>query len=183
MVDEKQLKRKARELLDQGITKQEAYEQLILEFGHPTTTAGILKRIPSKQAWSKYGVLNHLLSGLMILLFLIVFLPDPAIGTFIWYGLPTIAILLRKTKFYFWVAILAFIGTIGGVAISLSSSAQMQTAGVIRILILLVLLLPAGFLAIWLPKKLTPEPEEETEFYENELGQQRSRTVFKFVEQ
>jgi hypothetical protein len=182
MVDEKQLKGKAKELMNQGITKQEAYEQLILKFGHPTATADLLKRIPSKQAWSKYGIWNHLLSGLMILLFLVVFLPDPAIGTFIWYGLPTVAILAKKTRFYFWVAILAFIGTIGGVALSISSSDHMQTAGILGILILLALLLPAGFLAIWLPKKLTPEPEEETEFYENEHGQQRSRTVFKFVE-
>jgi hypothetical protein len=179
MLDQKQLKIKANELLNQGVTKQETYEQLVLQFGHPTATADVLKRIPSKQAWSKYGIWNHLLSGLMILLFLLVFLPDPAIATFIWYGLPTVAILGKKTRYYFWVAIVAFIGTIGGSAVSISSSDHIPTVGIV---ILLAILLPAGFLAIWLPKKLTPEPEEETEFYENENGQQRSRTVFKFVE-
>lgn len=182
MVDESLMKAKAREILDEGSTKQEAYEQLIMQFGHPTSVANILKRIPSKEAWGKYGLWNHLLSGLMILLFLIVFLPDPNIGAFIWYGLPTVAILTKMTRFYFWVAILAFIGTMTAVALSFSSSAEIHTETVVGVLVFLAILLPAGFLAIWLPKKLTPEPEEETEFYENEHGQPRSRIIFKFVE-
>lgn len=181
-LDEKLLKRKANQVLAQGISKQEAYEQLVAEFGHPDTTATLLRHIPSRMAWKKYGVWNHLLSGLMILLFLMMVLLSPTIGTFLWYGLLLFTILTRKTRFYYWIAILAIIGTLTIVAIAIASSGGITVDGIIRVSLFFALLLPSTFLAIWLPKKLTPEPQEEREYYENESGEQRSRIIFKFPE-
>ena len=179
-LDEKQIRTKAKELLANGTTKQETYNQLVEEFGGRETLAKIVKRIPSKETWKKYGLWNHILSGLMILLFLMMMLASPTVGTFLWYGLPTIAILLRRTRFYFWIAILAGLGTIGIVAVTLSSTDNIQIDGIVRISIFFAILLPAAFLAIWLPRKLTPEPEEKREYYTNEYGEQRSRMNYHF---
>ncbi|MGJ3234548.1 hypothetical protein [Marivirga sp.] len=181
-IDEKQVRKKAKQLLSDGTTKQETYEQLVDKFAGRETLAKIVKRIPSQKAWEKYGVWNHVLSALMILLLLMMMLANPTLGTFIWYGLPTLAILMRKTRFYFWIAILAGLGTVTIVAVTLSSADSIQIDGIIRISIFFVLLFPAAFLAIWLPKKLTPEPIEKREFYENKYGEKRSRILFKFAE-
>ena len=182
-IDEKKVRKKAKQLISDGTTKQETYEQLVEEFGGRETLAKIVKRIPSKKAWKKYGVWNHVLSGLMILLFLMMMLANPTIGTFIWYGLPTAAILMRRTRFYFWIAILAGLGTVTIVGVTLASADNIQIDGIIRISIFFALLFPAAFLAIWLPRKLTPEPEEKREYYENEFGEQRSRMTYQFAEQ
>jgi len=183
-IDKKLVRKKAKQILKQGIAKQQTYEQLIEEFGNQAIMAQILKRIPSKQAWKKYGIWNYFLAGLMILLIVMMNLVNPSIGVILWYGLPTIAILRKATRFYFWVLILAGFGTIGGlVALIKFSSEGFETEVIIKLGIFLGLLIPAAFLAIWLPRKLTPEPNEEREIYDNEYGERRSRIIYKFIEE
>jgi hypothetical protein len=61
-IDEKSIRRKTKELLNQGISKQQTYELLIEEFDNRKITAEIPQKIPSSKAWKKYGIWNHVLS-------------------------------------------------------------------------------------------------------------------------
>lgn len=173
---------KAREFLRKGTSRQESYENLVEEFGHAETTSKIISGLPSKKAWKKYGFFNHILSVLMVSLFLTVILSAPSFGTLLWYGLPTMAVLMKKTRYYFWIVILVAFGSIGLIVMTLNSIESLTDEIILRLAIIVAVLIPTAFLAIWLPKKLTPGPEEVREFYENEYGERRSRIVYRFVD-
>lgn len=178
-LDKKQIKKRAKELLKTGITKQEAYEQLTDEFKNGTVTAKVLRRLPSALALKRYGIWNHILLGLLIITALIFFIADPTPGIVIWYGLLIIAVATKSTRFYYWVTIMSGIGLL--TILYLMITAQGIDEGFIRIFLLLVLIIPSCVLPIWLMNRLTPAPEEIREYYENENGEQRSwmKPVFK----
>jgi len=178
-LDKKQIRKRAKEILKTGIPKQEAYEQLAEEFQNRAATANVIRRLPSALALKKYGIWNHVLLGLLILTASILLLVKPSFGTALWYGLLIIAVARKTTRFYYWVTIMSALGVIGIIAAVLMNEAT--TEGWIRIGFFLALVIPSCILPIWLMNKLTPAPEEEREYYENENGEQRSwmKPVFK----
>lgn len=179
-LDKKRIKLRAKEILKTGISKQEAYELLVEELHNRAVTAKILRRLPSAQALKRYGVWNHILLGLLIITATMLFLANPTPGIIIWYGLLIIAVARKSTRFYFWVTIMSGLSLV--TIIYLIFTLQGNTEGLVRILLLLTLIVPSCILPIWLNNKLTPSPDEQREFYENEHGEQRSRMIFHFIE-
>ena len=175
----KRVRKKAMQQLKNSMPKQEVYESLVEEFGHRESVAKILMQfLPSKKAWKKYGIWNHILSGILIFFFFVIILGGSSVGSILWFGLPTLVVLMRKTRFYFWVVIFSSFGIIGSTVHFFVN--YEQGSEIIIGIIFLILLVPVFFLGIWLPKKLTPKPIEEREFYENEHGESRSRISFQF---
>lgn len=176
----KSIREEAKELLKQGKSRQEIYEQLTEKFKYRKIVADVLKNLPSKKAKDKYQKWNFILLGLLILTAVIYFLATPTIGIVLWYGLMIYAVARMLTRYYLWVTILTALGLIGGaVAIFAGDSHSINW---INIVVLLVLNIPLIVLPIWLTNKLTPNPVEKKERYQGKDGRQKMRLTYEFPE-
>ena len=174
----KLIRQEAKELLKQGNSRQETYEQLAEKFRYRKTVADVLKNLPSKKAKDKYRKWNFLLLGLLILTAVFYFLATPTIGVVLWYGLTIYAVARMLTKYYMWVTILTALGLVGGaIAIFVGNH---QSVDWVNIIVLLVLNIPLLMLPIWLTKKLTPNPVEKKERYQGKDGTQKMRLTYEF---
>ena len=179
--DKKIIRVEAKELLKQGMSRQETYEQLTEKFKYRKTVADVLKNLPSKKAKDKYKKWNFTLLGLLVVTTVIYFLATPTIVIILWYGLLIYAVARMLTKYYIWVTALTAFGLIAGtVVIFMSDSSSTNWTNV---LILLVLNLPILILPIWLTNKLTPNPIEKMEKYQGKDGRQRIRVHYEFPEE
>ena len=170
--------RRVKEMLKTGASKQEAYEQLSVEFQNRQIIAKTISRFPSGNALKKYGIWNTILLALLTITAIFLLLPNPNLGTALWYGLLIIAVARKSTRFYFWISVLTSMGLITILYLILVEPIGNESLSEIAAVI--ILLIPSCVLPIWLKNKLAPEPDEEREFYENEDGQTRSRINYIF---
>lgn len=179
--NKKEIKKRAKQILESGIPKQEAYEQLIKEFQNQRLTAEVLERIPSRIAVTKYGFWNNTLLGTILLSAGITLFTNPSVGSMLWYGLFIISVIRKDTRYYHMISIMSILGIIVALVVILMSDSGKTNW--LNIGVLMVFTLPSCYIPIWLTKKLTPAPTEERENYTNENGEQRSWMKPTFVEE
>ena len=180
----KEIDKEARELLKQGMPKQEAFETLVDKYKYAKDVADVVKNIPSAERIQKYGVWNTVLLIWLIIIELLVIVTSPSIGI-LWYGLLIYAVAKKLVKYYGWITLLAVLGALGSIAtVALSGPGSFSSisfnASVVTILLLLVLYIPTCILPYWLEKKLCPAPTERKEMYSNSEGEKRMRLVYQF---
>jgi hypothetical protein len=177
------LKSKIRERISSGSTKQEIYNDLILEYSNRKQIAEILDDFVAKKTSEKYKGLNTmLLASLSIIAFI-----DLA-------GLNIIAIVIDafliyqvynfNVKYYTWIAVRGFFSIIVvGLILIFNKSLDFNNFNVIVVLIITFLLIAIAFgLGFYLSNRLSPDYKETKEFYVNEDGENRLRYVHEFVD-
>jgi hypothetical protein len=116
----KSLRKAAKELLDEGLTKEAALAQLLVDFDriyNRMEIAKVLRYLPSKEQKRQYGIYNTLMLSLLIIIDLsnLVILNY---GGLIWFGLLTYLVISQKTKYYYWISVWGALIIVMGIAMS-----------------------------------------------------------------
>jgi hypothetical protein len=182
----KKMRTKAEELLDFGMTKQQVYDFLLLEFpeAKPKKVAEVLRYRPTLWAKERFRELHSVLLGLIALSALLRMLPAVMQDTIRW-DMPTaylslvpIATLLLGYSLFVWQGeVFEWVGW-GNVmgALGLLSSLKglnMQDAD-LGALLMKVLSIAIGAIALYLARKVFAKPE----VVKDPLGQAKLRYVF-----
>lgn len=175
-INKKIIRKEAKTLLNQGITKQETFELLVDKYKFSHEIASVLNNIPSAKAIAKYGIWNNILLALLILTSIIYFI-NSAFMPIIYNGFLAYGVISKRVNFYIWITILSSMGLIVLVAIILTDSSITIDW---KVMILLGIYLTSTILPIWLEKKLCPKTTERKEIYTNSEGQQKSKIIYDF---
>lgn len=178
ILNKKEVRKEAKELLKQGISKQQVFERLVEKHLYSIEIADILSNIPSPKAISKYGVWNNVLLGVIILNALIFFISSPPIGVSLWFGLLIYGVLTKKINYYKWVAILSFLIITIFVVLMFNDSGGNDFS--FSLISILTINLISCILPIWLERKLCPKPKEDKILYTNSLGEQKYKMTYQF---
>ena len=178
ILNKKEVRKEAKELLKQGIIKQQVFESLVEKHKYSIEIANILTNIPSLKAIKKYRIWNYILLGVIILNTLIFLISAPSISSTLWFSLLIYGVSTMKTNYYKWVAILSFFIIAIFVVLVLNNSGENNYSfSLISIIILSII---SCILPIWLETKLCPKPKEEKVLYTNSKGQQKYKMTYQF---
>lgn len=184
------LRKTAKRTISDGKTKQETFDELSLVSSIPLADLSlIIRRISSIPARNKYRILNYVLVIFLSLTVAVKMLES--IPTIVEKGLfwipiimiyPAINILLLvgvasyNYLAYLWVAILSILGLLG-VFLKFAQYPSL-TLFIVDVAFMIIFI----FLAFFLKAKLFPYYVTKKEMYQNELGENRMRYVFRFVD-
>ncbi|MBO6515539.1 MAG: hypothetical protein JJ975_03220 [Bacteroidia bacterium] len=176
--DKSKIRKRANTLLDEGKSRQETFDLMVEEYGHPLLVADVLKHLIAQSTWNKYKVHNLLLLLALIGALVYKLRINFNLITIGIYGSFIFIVILRYTRQYFWIPVYHGL-TLGSLFVGAWFNSPASRLPVNQAVIL-VLALPLIALPWWLNTKLSPKPEETRETYINNKGQKRSRINFKF---
>lgn len=176
--DKKKVRALAREMIKQGKSKQEVYDELVKQFYFRNEIADIVVEIPSNERWKSYGILNTL-TLVFLLLLVIASLYTQQYISIIFPGLLAWLVFTKKFSRYFWLMLFGGISALSIIVIFIFASGEFDTISLLISLGGSALLFMAGYA---LPRMLTPEYQEVKEFYINDQGKKKIRLVHRFVE-
>lgn len=178
LLNKKEVRKDAKELLKQGVCKQQVFKTLVEKHKYSIEVANILTYLPSQKAIKKYGIWNYVLLVAICLNALILLFNSPNIGAILWFGLLIYGVITMRINYYKWVAILSFfLITTFVVLIFYNQGGNNYSLSLISILISNIISL---ILSIWLETKLCPKPKEEKVQYTNSEGEQKFKMTYQF---
>ncbi len=172
---------RAKELLNQGKSRQETYEILKKEHTLAKDVADALNYLPAKKGIRKYrpwGIVQAALLTLLSSQLLFTAYNDgyiPAVPTLIaiaYFGFLIQASARMQMKFYPWITFLMIISIISGAVVMIAELANVQLVEAIAFFGLSTVVLA---LSIWIEKKVCPKAKEIKEKYTDATGRQRLR--------
>lgn len=179
--DSKKIQGLTKELLIQGKTKQEIYEELVNEYKYRNKIADIIRYTPTVERLKKYSIWNTVYLVFISLITLLSFM-QPSVGI-IWLVVLIVLVALKRFKYYYWNTILGAVTVISVLALTLY---QGMNNGFDSTLILIFSSIPLAMIFIiaghYLPKKMTPEHTERKEKYIDKSGNDRLRIIHLFEE-
>jgi len=178
-LSKREIRKEARALMKGGMSKQEAYEELVKKHRYYIEIADTIENVPHPSAKKKYGAWNVLLLVLLCIVTLLNFFGGNLVGAVL------DLLLIRFVAGYFihryvWLIVFGALGLIGTLFISI-----VNYEGLVLILTLVfgslipILMIIFG---IMLPKKLCPAPDVKRETYLNKEGQKRAKDVYLFAD-
>lgn len=174
------IRKDARELLKVGTSRQDTYLQLKEKFNYPKQVADVMKTMPSQAALKKYGIYNHILLGIILLMPVLLIIRSgnhAANVAFLFYAY---IVASRTLEFYIILTTLsglALIATIGIMIFQPFAPGEWVDA-----LLLLILLIPMAIMPVWIRKRFCPPPEIKYEDYTDANGISRRKTIYTFTD-
>jgi hypothetical protein len=180
--DLRDLKEEAVELLNKGLSKQEAFDILKKKYYSQKSIVSVLRYIPTKARKRKYGIFVWTAGFLLILisLFISIYLYSSPVLLTVFIVFQTVAVynILRfNVKYYhpvnaYLIILFSTFATI--------SALNDSTKYVPLVVVLSFATFIAGGLILWLSLKLAPEPEKTKELFIDSNGKKRFRLVYIF---
>lgn len=178
-INKKELKSEAKALLEEGSSKQEAYEKLNEKYNANLVVAEVIKSLPSKKRYKKFGVF-HLLLMFGILAFGIYKIQlNENYALIFWYGIFIYFILFQRVNLYYWISIYQGFVLLPMLITVFRQGIHNHPTMLAYLLLpeLILLLLP-----IWLMRKTIPKPIEKKVVYQNEEGNSKAKIIYNFLD-
>lgn len=178
-LSKREIRKEARELMANGMSKQEAYEELVKRHKLYIQIADIIENVPHPNAKKKYGWLNAILLSIFSLFALLDLLTLSIIsavidGLFIW------IVAGYYVHRYSWIIVRGVISVIAVIGVFVSGN--QGTFEIVFSFIDLGIAITVLLLGISLQGKLCPDPEIKKEIYVNKQGQKRTRNLYLFAD-
>ncbi|MGE0079583.1 MAG: hypothetical protein AB7S48_17110 [Bacteroidales bacterium] len=171
---------KAKELLEEGIKKQEIYEKLSLEFDNRKEIAEIVRYIPYEEKLKKIKIIN---TSYLLLLVLVTLLTVTKITLgVIWLLWLIYVVATKKFRLYYWNSILGATCFITGVFLTIYGYVNGNTLPVLMILMSLGVSIIFIVFGLYIPYKVTPPYEEIKELQTSSNGARRIVLKHRFNE-
>ncbi len=164
-------------ILQEGKTRQEAFELLADKYKYTGDVAEEIKYIPSAPALAKYGKWNTLLLLLLIgsAAYYLILAPSAAI---LWSVVLIIGVASKNIRYYFWISIMSVLSLLAILIMIATEVVKVQADA--ATITMIVLLIPCCIIPAWLENKLCPKPTVHKEYYTNSEGEQRMKVVYAF---
>ena len=172
------IRKDARELLKMGTSRQDTYLQLKEKFNYPKQVADVMKTMPSQAALKKYGVYNHILLGIILLMPVLLIIRSGNHASYIAFLFYAYIVASRTLEFYIVLTTLsgfALIATIGIMILQPLAPGEWIDA-----ILILILLIPMAIMPIWIKKRFCPPPEIKYEEYTYANGISRRKPIYTF---
>lgn len=177
--DKKKISKEAKDLIKQGKSKQEVYDELVDKYKYRNAIADIVRFTPSLERLKKYSAWN---TAFLIIVSLLTLLSifNITLGI-IWFVFIIIIVAMKKYKYYYWITILGAITIMVSFALYFLSGengeSDVDLATLIGSLIIAIIFILAGTI---LPKKITPPYTERKEKFIDKNGKQKLMVVHVF---
>ena len=168
----------ANHLVQNGLTRQEAFEKLVEKYKLTNEVANVFKKIPSSLGLKKYATYNVLLLIVIIFRPLLSFIFAGFSFSQVWYIFLIYFIVKKDLRFYNLIAAFSAFSVIALIGYEIYSG-EVPT---ILMIFLAILCLLGAFLPYWLDNKMAPDPTEEKVLYTNDNGENRMKIVYTFPE-
>jgi len=170
--------KEAKQLLDQGKSRQETFQTLLEKYNNAKIIADIVKDLPATIALKKYGYLNIILLVSLIIPAIFLMATAPSLGIIGWMGFLIYNVAKKNFEYYTYVALIATCGLLAIVAFLFDYDAKPMkwTSFMILGLVFIVFII----LPIWIKNKFCPKPTETRERYINAQGHDRIRIKYEF---
>lgn len=177
-INKSPIRKDAIELMNGGMTKQEAFEALVEKYNVSITVAEAIETVPHPEAKKKYKTEWIIL----IVIIIVTALPDIASFNAISLGIDVLFLLVVANywvRHFVWITILrgflALVCPVTFIFITDFHPLISQIAGVFIFIAVAYI-----YLSVYLSKKLCPKPEIKREIYLNREGKKRGRNVYIF---
>lgn len=111
------IRKEARQILGMGTARHEAYLQLKEKYQSPKQVSDVIKNMPSQAALKKYGVYNHILLGIILLIPVVLLIRSDNPATFVAFLFYAYIVASRTFEFYWVLTTLAGFALIAMVGI------------------------------------------------------------------
>ncbi|MBN2730220.1 MAG: hypothetical protein JXR53_13425 [Bacteroidales bacterium] len=179
-VDKTEIQKLVKELIGQGKSKQEVYDEMVGEFQNRKMIAEIVRFTPSVTRLKKYGIWNNLYLVFVSIITILSFY-RPTLGI-IWLGLLVIIVASKRFKYYYWNTLLGLIIIIVSCLLALRYFMNGNGFDSVGMKFLLALFIGIIFTigGALLPKILTPKYKEKWEKYLDNNGIEKMRIQYVF---
>lgn len=178
-MEKKIIRKKAKEKINSGKSKQQVYNELVEEFGNRIYVADLVRFMPEKKKIGLFFFVNY--SFLLLLIASAIFMvkQSPALGESIiilltWFIPLIVIVAMRWIKFYL---LIAFFGSITFFTILVIAFYEsFQELMLISLVVSVIYFLFGIYVPIW----FTPSYQKTRQKYTNKEGQTRMRMIHKF---